>query len=313
MKFVELSKSLRNNIDKCYFINGEDAFLRAQAVKLICNYCGRELEELNYSVFDDENFDIEKINESASMPPMVNPKRVIILKNLEKISDKDKSELQKIINNLSNDVCFIVNCNFTQFDNTTLVDCSCLDDITLKKYIVRELQNFGKQITQDALELLIEYKSRNLTNLTTEILKICNYSEETTITTEAIKNLITPEQEFQIYELTEALGNKNREKTLDVLNYLLKMNNSNLLSLISNHFRRVAFASLSDYTNDELAEMFNVKPYAIIKARNQSRAFSKIQLKNILETLENVDFMIKSGKMQLENALYYLIFKILYC
>ena len=59
--------------------------------------------------------------------------------------------------------------------------------------------------------------------------------------------------------------------------------------------------------------MFDVKPFAILKARNQSKYFSKVQLKNILSLLEEVDFMIKSGQMQAENALYYLTFKILSC
>ena len=93
---------------------------------------------------------------------------------------------------------------------------------------------------------------------------------------------------------------------------LLEKKDYSILGLITNHFRRIIFCGLSDYTNEELADMLKVKPFAVLKARNQSKLYSKIQLKKILELLEELDFMIKSGKMQYENAIYYLVFNILY-
>ena len=71
--------------------------------------------------------------------------------------------------------------------------------------------------------------------------------------------------------------------------------------------------AISGLDDKELAELLNVKEYAIVKARTLAKNFTKLQLKNIYEMLNDVDFYIKNGQMQIENALYYLIFGILYC
>ena len=84
-------------------------------------------------------------------------------------------------------------------------------------------------------------------------------------------------------------------------------------TLVLNHFRRLFFVAVSGLSDKELSTMLSVKEFAIVKARELSKNFTKIQLKNIYEMLNDVDFYIKNGQMQIENALYYLIFGILYC
>ena len=84
------------------------------------------------------------------------------------------------------------------------------------------------------------------------------------------------------------------------------------LGLITNHFRRLFFIAVSEMENGELASLLGVKEYAIIKARGQIKNFSKLQLKKIYALLEKVDYMIKSGRMLAQNALYFLVFSILY-
>ncbi|MBO4412673.1 MAG: hypothetical protein J5779_01510, partial [Clostridia bacterium] len=182
------------------------------------------------------------------------------------------------------------------------------------KYINVECKKQNVNIEKDAANLLIEYTSASLTEIITELPKLLAYVNfEGIITVDVVKKLVKPNEDFQVFELTESLGTKNKEKSIKILNLMLKNKDVGILALISNHFRRIVFAGISNYSNEELADMFKVKPYAIQKARIQSGFFTKIQLKNILNLLDDVDFMIKSGKMQNENALYYLIFKILDC
>ena len=71
--------------------------------------------------------------------------------------------------------------------------------------------------------------------------------------------------------------------------------------------------AVAEGTEKELADLLGVKEYAIIVAKRLSKNFSKLQLKNIYEMTSDVDFYIKNGQMQVENALFYLVFGILYC
>lgn len=313
MKFLELASKLKEKVENVYLLSGDDSYLKQTAYKLIRRATiNEELAFLNETRFDNENWNIEKFVEAVSSMPMGCDFKLVYVKNLEKLPEKEKQNLQNNINSIAPTTCLVVDLNKNlKLTGGTIVDCSNLDNATLTKYINGEVLKNDKKIQPDAINLLIEFCSSNLTKIITELPKLSAYANEIDIN--AVKQLVAPDEEYQIYELTEALGNRNKNKSIKLLSLMLEKKETALVSLISNHFRRVAFCSLSDYSNDELAEMFEVKPFAILKARNQSKFFSKVQLKNILALLEEVDFMIKSGKMQAENATYFLVLKILNC
>ena len=124
-----------------------------------------------------------------------------------------------------------------------------------------------------------------------------------------IANMVTKETEYSVFELTEALSKKDANRAVELLSLMDK--DTKTINLILNHFRRLFFVAISK--DEDLPKLLNVKEYAIVKAKELSRNFSKIQLKNIYSLLDDVDFYIKNGQMQIENALYYLIFGILSC
>lgn len=316
MKFLELAAKLKNKVENVYLFTGEDSYLKQTAYKLIKKATiGNCISDFNENFFDNENWNPEKFIEAVNGLPFACGYKLIHVKNLEKISEKDKQIIQNCIDNVQPSTCLVIelNANLKGLHGGEIVDCNNLNNAALSQYINNEIAKSGKKIEPAATNLLIEFCSQNMTKIVSEIPKLIAFSGDEIINCDMIKSLISPDEEFQIFELTEALGNKNKDKSIKLLQNLLEKKESALLSLITNHFRRVAFCSLSDYSNEELAEMFDVKPFAILKARNQCKYFSKIQLKNILSLLEEVDFMIKSGQMQAENAVYYLTFKILNC
>ena len=121
---------------------------------------------------------------------------------------------------------------------------------------------------------------------------------------------VKKENDFVVFELTEALGRRDADKSLKLLSSLVK--DAGTLSLITNHFRRLFFISISDLDNANLAPLLGVKEFAVSKQRSQVKNFSKMQLKKIYALLEEIDYKIKSGAMLSENALYLLVFSILY-
>lgn len=314
MKFIELASNLKSKIENVYFISGQDSYLKQTAYKLIKKACLKDIfSDFNENFFDNENWNPEKFIEAINGIPLANDYKLIHIKNIEKLTEKDKQVIQSCINNIPSTTCLVIEISdaLKNLNNGTIIDCNYLDHDTIVKYIYNEVLKNNKKIGLNAINLLIDYCSMNMTKITSEIPKIIAYCDDEEIDINIIKQLVQPDEEYHVFEFTEALGNKNKDKCIKILNLLLQKKENALLPLIINHFRRVAFCSLSDFTNEQLAEMFNVKPFAITKARNQSKYFSKIQLKNILNYLEEADYMTKSGIMQAENALYYLTFKIL--
>jgi DNA polymerase III delta subunit len=317
MKFVDLPKNLKEKILPLYILKGNDFFVINSAVKHISNTCGNEMSEFNKTVFDNENFTAEKFVESISMLPIGAEKRFILVKDVIKLNENDKKIITQSLNNIFETTCIaiIYNDAWKFLKVGEIVDCDKMDYSILSKFIVMELKKSNKDITLDSIKALIELCSYDMTKISTELKKLSCCSDDTIIEKKDVDSLVSADEEFQIFELTENLGKKNGEKSLKILcNFLEKKEPvQNLFGLISNHFRRVAHVSISGMPESELAQIFGVKEYAIIKAKEQSKYFSKVQLKNILKLLEDVDEMIKSGKMSAENAIFYLVFKILYC
>ena len=185
-----------------------------------------------------------------------------------------------------------------------------LDDRSLSEIIVSELKKHGKTIIPDACQQLIESCCNYYSLIKNELDKLIS-CDEIEINTKIVDSLVCKETEFTVFELTDALSKRNSEKAVSLLSLMEK--DTKTFSLVLNHFRRLFFVSISGLGDKELSEILNVKEFAIIKARELSKNFTKLQLKNIYEMLNDVDFYIKNGQMQIENALYYLIFFILYC
>lgn len=316
MKFVELPQTLKQKIENLYILKGDDSFVIDSAIKHINNACGNEMPDFNKSFFDNENFSAQKILEASNMMPLGTDRKFILIKQIEKISEHDKKLLTEVFESIpqSTTIAIIYTDAWKFLKVGEIVDCSKQSFDLLTKYIKVETLKNKLTISPDAIKTLIEICGFNLTNISNELKKLSSYCESE-ITSQDISTLVDPDIEFQIFELTENLGSKNATKSLEILSTFLSRKEpvQNLFSLIANHFRRLAHSSFSNAPADELANLLGVKEYAIIKARQQSKFFSKVQLKNILSTLEEIDNMIKSGKMASENAIYYLIFKILYC
>ena len=309
-----LKTRLSSGLKNIYLIQGEDFFLFEKAKNMILNTCNIQMTDFNIARFDDDNFSAKTFVDSCEVFPIGDETRAIILKGISKISETDKKEILRYAENpVESTVVIILDYN-NKFDfikkSVEFVDAKRMEKNLLEKIIVSDLNKLGKKISMEACENLIEASNGYLTKIENEIVKLAFFSEDELITKQMVDKLVTKEIEYTTFELTEALAKRDGDKALNLLHLMEK--EMGVLSLISNHFRRMFFISISDMTNAELANYLGVKEFAILKARGQIKAFSKAQLRKINGLLEDVDYFIKSGKMQATNALYYLVYNILY-
>ena len=307
-----LKQRLQKKIEPCYLIQGEDVLLYDKALELIKCACNLSLEEFNYTQFDDDTFNGDVVIDTLQTLPIASEKKLVLLKNISKVSEDFKKKLNAYLKAPVPSTCLVIFDFFNKFDFiiSEKVSAKRLDEKSLSEIIEKEIAEAGKAIKKDATTLLISYCSGYYSLIKKELekLKSCNRD---VIDVKDIENMVTKEVEYTAFELTEALSKKDANKAVKLLSLMDK--DTKTFSLIANHFRRLFFVSISKESDAELSKLLLVKEYAIVKARQLARNFSKIQLKNIYELLDEVDFYIKNGQMQIENALYYLIFGILYC
>lgn len=311
----KLKASLKENIENCYLFEGDDYELFSRGLSMILRASGLTLEDFNLAKFDDENYSMDALLNACEVMPMGSPYRVVILKNVEKISENEKKMLQNYLKTPTESTILIILDYFNKFlsfkNSMHFVDCNRFDKQTLSSVVVSEFAKKNKKISAEALDTLIDYCNGYLTRIVCEIDKLVYFDlDEPLITKKLVDTMVTKDNEVVIYELTEALGQRKADKALNILEILKK--EAGILGLIINHFRRLFFISISDLSDKELASLLNVKEFAITKQRGQVKNFSKMQLKKIYSLLEEVDYSIKSGAMLQENALNYLVLSILY-
>jgi len=311
-----LKSRLKQEIMPCYYVAGDDYYLFDKAVSMITTAMNLQLPDFNKMVFDDDNFSYQGFLNACEMMPMGSEKRLVILKNLTKISENDKKLMEIYLNNPCKSTVLII---LDFYDKLSFVKNLCefidarrMDRNLSKNIIVADLAKRGKQISGEAVETLLDYSNGYLTNVMNELDKLVHFdTSESLITKKLVENVAIKNEDFAIFELTEALGKKDADRAMKLISLMEKEQGT--LSLISNHFRRLFFIALSsDASNASLASLLGVKEYAIAKQRQQLGNFSKMQLKKIYSLLEEVDYKVKSGQMLIGNALYFLAFSILF-
>lgn len=298
-----------------YLLKG-DAFLCNKAKELIAQKLG--INGLNTSVFTDENFDANSVINACNQFSFFDEKRMVVLTGLVKELNQDaKTTLQKYINN-PNANCVLVLIDslgskfFDTFKNVEVVECTPTE-YYITNHIKSQFAQKGYEISDQNASKLSTWCLGNLSRINVEIKKICDFlGENKTVTSQTIESLVTKDIEIKGFDLTNALGTKNMNLALGILNEMLMSGDSpiKILGIITGVFRRMMFAKINKGTTQELAKAFGVKEYAIQKAKEHAGNFSASALKDILNLLLNADYGIKSGQMSPENTIYYVVFKI---
>lgn len=309
-----LKKRLSEGLARVYVVEGDDYYLFDKAFLMIKNACGITLDDFNVNVFDEESFSTDKLFAATELLPIIDEKRLVVIKG-GKLSEGDKKRTTEILLHIPKTTVVVVldyNKNFEFLKKDfVLVDANRMDKELVKKLITAYLARISKKIDADEMDELIESCNGYLTRIMNELNKlVCFDLDSENITKESVDKLVNKDIEFSVFELTEALSKKDGDKAIRLLKLMEK--DQGVFALISNQFRRLFYASISDLTNAELAGLLGVKEFAIMKARQLAKGFSKAQLKKICSLLEEMDYAVKSGAMLQTNALYLLVFNILY-
>lgn len=311
MNYQELEKKdLTNNL---YVLVG-DGYLCGQAKMAIINKLG--LAEINISEFNDENFDMLAIVNACNQFSFFNEKRAVVIKDVQKeLTQSEKNMLIEYSKTPNKECYLIVIDGYSKFEflkNVEVVECKA-GEMFLQDFIKTEFEKNNKNIGFTEVKKLITNTLGNLNRITIEIKKICDYlGAREHVTSEDVDLIVSKDTELKVFDLTVALSTKDKERSHKLLFDMLKAGEPpiKILGLISGHFRRMFFAKINKGKDSDLAKMLGCKEFAVTKAREQALKFSAKELKDIENLILETDYAIKSGEMTQENALYYLIFKI---
>ncbi len=336
MKSAEFIKKITSSdLPPCILLLGEDLYFVDGALKKIKSVSGLVDETLDFSKYDEEN--IDGFLQSLDMFPFLSQKRVSVL-SVEKIEQKKKTSDEKRLSeddpeafknkqhekmlkslkkyaespNLSTVAVVCIKGGITGIDGFETVDCGKESLQNIVKWIVLSLKKKGLTISDKLAETVatrcnLDMKSvKNCTDI------LAAYKGSGELTQENIDNLVADEAEAQVFDLVNAIVDKNTQKAFSLIEKIKaqKIAGTAFAAMLYNNYRRMFLSCVSTSSDDELAKELNVKPYAIKKARELGKKYSPRRLKDAMEYLAGVDAKIKNGKIAdadtIENCVFHL-------
>lgn len=304
LKFTELKKHIAaGSLKPCYILTGDDAFVVKSAVNMFLSLTG-SFRELNYISFGKEAT-ASDIIAALGAPPMLANVRVVQVNDCA----ADPKKLNEYLSHPSpTSVLLIVGSLGAGYKETIAlaetVDCNRLDARFLAGWATKKAASMGCRLTDDAAMTLAEYCDRDMHRITNELNKLAVYAGADTVDAETVRAMVTPDLEYKVFELSEAITSKKKARAVELAQKMLAENESPtaLLYMLFNHFRRLLYVSL-DPSSDTLASDLKVKEYAVKAAVRQASAYSARRLKAIVDRLHFYDAAIKAGEFTDRNAL----------
>jgi len=181
-------------------------------------------------------------------------------------------------------------------------------------------KKLGYQMDNVAAQSLVDFVGDDSGLLATEIEKLCTFAgDEKLITTEHIAAVVPATREASIFVLTEAFGQRQLTRALNTLGTMLddRDNGLAILAMIVRQVRLLLQAqSLTADTHDaQAAQILGVPPFVVSGIKKQAHNYTRAELQQILQKIQNVDILMKSSRLshrlQLEHLLVESMAKVL--
>lgn len=177
-----------------------------------------------------------------------------------------------------------------------------------------ELKRLGLSMQPAALNTLmqlvgVDEKTPHIRLLLKELEKLAAYKGYTgTIALEDVTSMVSRSAEAKVFDVTDALSQRNTEKALFHLQELWKDGDEPLmvLSIVARHFRQLLLArEMLDegMLSDDVVHAIGGHPYVAGKLVAASRAFNREQLSSIVERCFEIDRLSKLGQLDAAFAL----------
>ena len=304
--------------DLIYLFTGtSEIFIKNRMNRIIQSFNKYEYTIIKY---DMETTSLSTVLSDAITVPFLEELKIIILKNpkfLTKSATSTKDEIKAMLKYLKSpcdSTLLIIDATNTVINQSNeiykmlknvarIIDYPNPEEIELKGWIVRSFDANGIDIKDDALTLLLEYIGDDQARLSQEIDKLSSYvGKGGTIRKEDIKLLVPKNINNEIYLLIKAIINHDLALTNQIYDNLITHTKDSLtiFSLISNKFKELlsTYRLLKyGYSQSDIAKFYNVstgKAYYIVQ---EARAFKLSDLEFYIDKLAELDYQIKSGKL----------------
>jgi DNA polymerase-3 subunit delta len=312
-----------------YFLSGSNEYASAnivQALKKAVLIVGFESFDLEQFDAMESSFDMGELKRAFFTPPMASTKRLTVLSNVDMLTDTQRKDLLSMLASPPETGILIMVSNPEKKTKAgfyqKLRSLARSEELRKPKraplvnWIQAFVKRYGCTVDQDALQIIVEYVGEDQISLSGELEKMVTYvGKNRKITYEDARAVLTSNMMNTVFDLTDAVGNRQRKSALSVLTYLLEWGEApeKILGVLRGFFIRLrgfVFYKQRGILRKDIAQKMGVMFFIVNKEMEYIRNFSETEIKKRLEFLYDAEVRIKTGEEPefiLTNLVYNLI------
>lgn len=324
MKPEELDREIeRGALRPIYLLAGPEHFLRRAAIdRLKEAMVPAGTEAFNFGRFDASAGEVGAALGAARTFPMMAQRRLVVLDNLERPAEGDAASLVEYARAPQPKTVLIVSA--PEIDRRTvlarvlveqggLVDFAKLKGFELERWAESRFRKLGLKISSASVRKLVELAGSDLDVLASEVEKLALYcAGGSGVADSAVDALVERSRQHGIFELTRALGRRDRASALRLVGSLVEDGEPPLVivTMLARHFRQVLIAaelSRRGCSAAEIASAAQIPPFLRDEFIAQARAVDRASAEEAYLRLAEADRRFKSSSVDARMFLERLI------
>jgi len=310
-----------------YYFFGEDSYnLSSVLTALESSFTPLLQSEFDNEIIYSEDKSINDILGLASSFPFGSEKKLIIVKEAEKL--KDKKPLKDYADSPVDFTVLaffhngsIPNLNTEPFKsldaNGFLYEAKELKGKNLISWLINEAEEKGKNLSEENAQLLMDIVGENRSMLEVQLEKICIFlSDKKEIKIETIQQVSSELKQFNIFDLQNAIGVKDKARALSVANNLLDngAEPTFIITMLTRYFTGLAKISELQTKNtppQQAARIVGTHPFFYPNYVKARKLFSDEKLVEVFRSLLKADVSVKTTSADDKTIITLLIAEIL--
>jgi DNA polymerase-3 subunit delta len=312
-----------------YIFHGSDEFTRAETLTEFRDRLGpADTADLNTTYLDGRKISLAELHHACDAIPFLAEKRLIIVEDLLARTAKQEKlldELAEYLLRLPETTRLVFVEEDPLPDNHPILRLAKQDvhgyakrfdppdAKALPRWIAERVNKHGGEIEPRAAAQLAAVVGADLRLLDQEVVKLVTYvNVERPITTADVDEVVPYVQAAVIFDLVDALGQRDGRTAAQTLHRLLDAGEHplGLLAMIVRQFRlliQVKELKVKGADSRAIAKELGIHPFPARKLHNQASYFTPAQLEAVYRHLLETDAGVKSGEIEAEVALDLLV------
>lgn len=294
-----------------YLLYGEEKYLVRQFRDKLKKAMLAEGDSMNVSEYEGKDINVKEIIDVAETLPFFAERRIIVIENstMFKSSNEAMADYIKQVPETTSiifveDVVDKRNKLFKAVKEYGYIsEMEFQSEKVLFRWIDNQFDEKGKYIDIDAKECLLTQAGTQMELLEMEIEKLVSYTgERECITVSDVKAITVVVVANKIFEMVQAVANKNQQKALDMYYDLLTLKEApmRILFLLAKHFNSLMLIKgmQREYCDQvTMCKTTGLPSFVIGKYKAQCELFTQGQLRRAVKDCVEIEERIKTGAL----------------